>query len=107
MRLPHMPSQPMSGALQAAGRTERTCDGWQGQRREFKASGQDRSIMLVICPAGRHSDQTEAPQYSLRVTCQAQAAPAGWACKACTYLHAGQEASFLACAVCGQQRFAA
>ena len=117
--------------VQADGGTVRVCDGWRGQRRALEASPRDRSAMLVVCAAGRHSDDSERPQYSVLVSAQDPASsqsPASspqaqqpglaqqegqqqqqqqvgpWTCTACTYRHEGAEAGFLACAVCGTER---
>ena len=71
---------PGACAVQANGETARDIDGWQGQRRTCAASSSDRSAMLLICAAGRHSDEHERPCYSVRVG-HPEAAPQGapWA----------------------------
>ena len=83
----------------------RWSEGWRGEQREYDVMSTDKAIMLVVCPAGRHDDEREAPQYSVQLqpAGHMELAP-GWACARCTYQHAGKESQFLACAVCGAAR---
>ena len=98
----HVHSLTESGnARQADGRVWRSSEGWAGEQREFEVQPDDRAVMLVICPAGRHDDKQEPPLYHVAV--EAPAEP-DWACLACTYKHEGRQNQFLACAVCATPR---